>query len=320
MFETEPILWLQAHGSPLVTGLLFGVSLLGYTQAYVVLLLALAFGVRLRPSLAVLVATILAATIVQGAKAGCAMPRPEDVDARVLRNARGAPVALVARGSAPDFWSLPLPDGLAAVRAQVGHDYGFPSGHVAAAAAFLLALARFFRSHRALAFAAFWVPVMALSRIYLGRHFPGDVLGGLAVGIAAVALSVPLVRTLEWGAFESRGWKGRLVLAAIALLPLGLAPFVPLLAPIFAGSLAGVLSCYAFLAFGRPWPEGGNERQRLARVALAGLICGLGSLLFAGQLDDATGWSAGPLLAGLLVTGATLIGTIVLSRRLRLVG
>ena len=173
MFETEPILWLQAAGSPALTSLLSVVSLLGYSLVYVVLLLALAFGVRLRPSLAVLVALILAAGLVTCFKTGFALPRPDEVDARVRSGAQGTPVALVERGGAPNFWSLPRPEAVAAVRARAQHNYGFPSGHVAAATAVLLGAATFFRSRRALAFAALWVPAMALSRIYLGPALPG---------------------------------------------------------------------------------------------------------------------------------------------------
>ena len=34
-----------------------------------------------------------------------------------------------------------------------------------------------------------WIPAMALSRMYLGRHFLGDVLGGMGVGVIAVAIA-----------------------------------------------------------------------------------------------------------------------------------
>jgi hypothetical protein len=37
--------------------------------------------------------------------------------------------------------------------------------------------------------AATWVALIAVSRMYLGRHFPADVLGGLVVGVAALTLA-----------------------------------------------------------------------------------------------------------------------------------
>lgn len=318
MFETSSIIWLQAQGSPLLTGLLSVVSLLGYSVVYVLLLLGAAFGVRFRPSLAVIVTLILAAILAGGLKARFALPRPDEVDARVRSGAQGPPVALVERGGAPGPWSLPRQEAITAVRARAKLNYGFPSGHVASATAVSLGFAIFFRSRAALAFAIFWVPTMALSRMYLGRHFLADVLGGLAVGIVAAALAVPLVRVLEWAACAGRG--GLALVCLLAAAPLSLAPFASLLPSLFLGSLAGAFLGYAFLALTGPPPEGGSERQRAARVTLALAISALGAAALARQLDGAPGWHPGPLAAGLVMTAAPLVGTIALARRLRLHG
>lgn len=66
-------------------------------------------------------------------------------------------------------------------------DYSFPSNHSAIAAALAVAL---LLAHRRLGWVA--VPfalLMALSRVYVGAHYPHDVVAGLAVG-ALVALAV----------------------------------------------------------------------------------------------------------------------------------
>lgn len=55
--------------------------------------------------------------------------------------------------------------------------YGFPSQHVACAVAFAMGT----RNPAAWAFAL----LVAISRIAVGAHFPGDVLAGVAVGLAA---------------------------------------------------------------------------------------------------------------------------------------
>jgi undecaprenyl-diphosphatase len=82
------------------------------------------------------------------------------------------------------FFNYPLPS-----------SYSFPSGHSLMSACFFGALAAvlapLLRSR--VAQAALWasavllVAVIGLSRVYLGVHFPSDVIGGFAAGIAWTA-------------------------------------------------------------------------------------------------------------------------------------
>ena len=67
--------------------------------------------------------------------------------------------------------------------------YGFPSGHVSATTTFIVGLGLLLHwSRRSWALAIAWIAAMALSRMYLGRHFLGDVIGGVAIGLATVWL------------------------------------------------------------------------------------------------------------------------------------
>jgi len=67
----------------------------------------------------------------------------------------------------------------------VEHSYSFPSGHTMSATAVygLWALLLWQRRRYGWAVAAgLWVPLVALSRVYLGAHYPSDVLASLALG------------------------------------------------------------------------------------------------------------------------------------------
>ena len=80
--------------------------------------------------------------------------------------------------------------------------YSFPSGHAVASTVFYGALcAIVFAQTRsraaraaACALALAMVPLVCFSRVYLGAHYPGDVLAGVAVGILCLLLLRPSQR------------------------------------------------------------------------------------------------------------------------------
>jgi membrane-associated phospholipid phosphatase len=67
----------------------------------------------------------------------------------------------------------------------VSHTYSFPSGHTIASASLygLLAVYLWDEGRKTLALlSAFWILAVAFSRVYLGAHYPSDVLGAMAMG------------------------------------------------------------------------------------------------------------------------------------------
>jgi len=68
---------------------------------------------------------------------------------------------------------------------DVEHTFSFPSGHTLTAVGVygLIAVLLWQRGHRWLAFiSGLWVLIVGVSRVYLGAHYPSDVLASLAVG------------------------------------------------------------------------------------------------------------------------------------------
>ncbi len=83
------------------------------------------------------------------------------------------------------------------VQDRCGSDFGFPSNHatngMAVAVAAALALPR-----RRILWAFFGLAVLVgFSRVYLGVHFPGDVLAGFAIGSVLGAFTYWLYRNLS---------------------------------------------------------------------------------------------------------------------------
>jgi membrane-associated phospholipid phosphatase len=319
MFQSEANLLLQSLGSPALDRLMTAVTWLGYLPVYVVLTLVLAFGVRLRPALAVMAAVLLAGLATDAAKNAVAFPRPDEVDPRVVRTAAARPLPGVDRGGARSFWSLPDAAAIAAARARGSGNYGFPSGHVSVAAAFLLSVAFYYRARPVALFALLWTPLMAFSRMYLGRHFLADVLGGAVLAVLAVAASVLLFRRLD----RDAGWRDRGAmrpLHVLVLLLVALATVSALVPARYAGALLGLALAHGVIAAGGAPPEGGAPGRRLARVLLAGVLFGLAFAVTEAVRERVGVGSAADrpaaLVASALVVLAGLGGTVAVTRRL----
>lgn len=317
MFETNLIQWLQHFDAPWLLAAMSGLSTLGTSSVYMVAFIVLAFGIRLKPMLGVLLALTIAGAATGAIKQGLALPRPSEIDARVLDKGESGH-HIVADGAATRFWALPDDQAIAAVRATGTNDFGFISGHASAATAFAIGLALCFglRTRRAWALALGWAFAMGLSRLYLGRHFPADVLGGWLAGGVAVAAAWAFTRAIEHPARDRRRMARAVATALVAMLFV-LSVQVPWLSPGAVGEIAGAMVCIVLL------PALGAEREchwawRALCVAIA-----LASIL---AIDTAVShaWEAGgwhdrhPLgfLFALLGYPLAILGTAWLTHRL----
>ena len=203
MFQVEPIIWLQSFESPFITWLMSTVSLLGYSMVYGILISIITFGINVRKGLAIFMILAIGGIMTDGLKRGLKFPRPSDIDSRVIEPGQVPSGRLVDLGGANSFWSLPSEEAIEAAKIQTDWSYGLPSGHVSAATAFLLGLFFFYRKRGLLMFSVCWIILMALSRMYLGRHFIADVIRGMIVGGLAVLIAVFLFKSLEIESYKN---------------------------------------------------------------------------------------------------------------------
>ncbi len=78
-----------------------------------------------------------------------------------------------------------------------GGMYGFVSSHAANYCALAMLISLVMR-HRLVTISMFtWTVLQCYSRMYLGVHYPGDIIGGLAVGLLAGWLVWQLMRWIE---------------------------------------------------------------------------------------------------------------------------
>jgi len=75
-------------------------------------------------------------------------------------------------------------DNIEGKRVHTGTGYSFPSGHTQGATTVFVTLALFFKRNIYMIIAVSLSILVAISRVYLGVHWPIDVLGGVVFGIA----------------------------------------------------------------------------------------------------------------------------------------
>jgi membrane-associated phospholipid phosphatase len=315
VFQTEPVLALQSLATDWLTALMYGVTQAGYSVVYTGIILAIAFGASFRSGFVLAYALILAGLLTGMLKEIAALPRPSDVDARVMVDGVQN-TAPFGGGGGQHFFDLPDSTAVAALRAEPGAAFGFPSGHVSAATAFWGGAALAFPSPATFAAASVMVPLMGVSRMYLGRHFLADVLGGIATGAVVLALLYRgFLAAPRW--MWSPRWLGSLPLLALAAVTI-----VPrYVDAASAGRLAGLGAAAILLGvWGFP-QDGGTAAQRLARVGLgAGVYwtaaAAIGLVLAGLGLDADARWPA--YLGAGLTMFAVYWGTVWLARRLGL--
>lgn len=89
------------------------------------------------------------------------------------------PAFKMLRPSSPDNPIHPM---VQLVNGYHGGRYGFPSCHAANTFALATFLSMVFRNRRATILLLSWSLIVSYSRIYLGVHYPGDIIGGFIVG------------------------------------------------------------------------------------------------------------------------------------------
>lgn len=175
-----------------------------------------------------------------------------------------------------NFFAIPRPTALQGIRilyAESAPGYAFPSGHTQGTAVFWGYGPRLFR-HRLLGWVGLVITgLVALSRLYLGVHWPQDIVGGLVVAALIVMLALRIDCHPAWARLAALPIPWRAVLALAA--PLALLVFDRSLESAkVVGFLAGLLVGRVFEQAYVNFPQPGTVLQHLLRLVLgyAGLF------------------------------------------------
>ena len=295
MFDLHPVIWLQSWASPALTAVMNGISLLGYTRACVCIAVLLAFGFRLRAAVPLLILLALNGAFTDIAKTAASTPRP-DLDSRV---------------QALSLYASQLRHRDADTPTEVEDSSGFPSGHVSATTTFAVGLALLLRwRRRGWVLAVGWIGAMALSRMYLGRHFLGDVIGGVLVGLGGVAIAFGVLKLgdLVRESRQHHPWPAHRVMA-VAIVCAGGALLVGLPDAGDAGRLLGTAVGALFLVSHDVFARARTVRSRvvLLMASAGGFAVAWMAMSAALQTASADSVSALRLAASALPNAALLI-------------
>lgn len=189
---------------------------------------------------------------------------------------------------------------------DTGSSGGLPSGHTQATTVFWGYAAIQCRRSWLRAVAVFLLIGIPLSRLYLGAHFPTDLLGGYILGAVLLLLLVGLAPRLEaWLGQRSRLWQWGLALGLplILLLATGGHRHTTMSAAALLGISCGAVTERQWIGFtthGLFW-----QRAMRLGVGLGGLviILGLFHIAFGGIVQSVPGRILGFALAGFWVSG-----------------
>jgi membrane-associated phospholipid phosphatase len=303
MFQTELILFLQSFETDFLNFFFLFWTDLGFSRWTLLFLLIIFFGVSFRNGIILIQAMTLSGLTSLWLKDVFALPRPAHVDLNVKLIGESSQnlAPFESQGAKSFFGRLPQ-DVVESLRANPPRSWGFPSGHTSIAATLggmlFLIVRKPWMSFLSLAIVVF-VP---LSRMYLGRHFLADVLGGYIVGLVFVVLIYKCSIQSAWlYSFlsckpQKLQWDTKVVLFFFYIFIL---PFLLLLFPkINHGGVAAFLGFNIgfVLVWNRGIPEDrGTVLQRIARIVIALIV-----FILVDQILGRSSQPLSPILPGVI--------------------
>lgn len=258
---------LQSSASPTLDRFMMLVTNLGSEQVYVALLVVAFVALSAKNGRRMAIYFLAGVYLMELLKLLFNAPRPFELDPSVLRSAAAAETA----GGA-----------------------SFPSGHALSAMLYWALAASYVRRTWFSVLAALIVGLVALSRLYLGVHFPVDVIVGLALGLLFAFLGRLLDR-VEWRVAPG------VQLALGLLVPLALHLLLPTAGSgLYMGALAAFLVAPLFVRHNTDGPL-----VKRAVLGVIGLAFVFGALMgSSAAVPDALRHSAVGSFVRYLVIGA----------------
>lgn len=313
MFQTQINHLLQSISIPGFHEFMEFISLLGLLPFVVGFILVIAFGFDFRKGIVMLNLLALTAIITNLLKENIDYPRPAEVD-HSLQSPFNEPTAIDFKEQLPNgMFELLSDDILESTRNDQFVRYGFPSGHTSIQAALWIGLMFLIRRRWTYWIGTSMIILTMISRMYLGFHFLGDVIGGLIIGVIAPMLFLRWVKDSGFYLKRTHNFKSLSFLA----FPLILLPFAPLLSETALGAIMGInLAALLQIQLNNVPINIGYGRKRII-VGLLGVVI----FLFCFYLPSILGFNTSGFLEVFIMLFFCFLGfygSLMLGRRLYL--
>lgn len=280
MFQTEIIIFLQSFASDFLTGFFKFFTEIGRSTYAAPLVLIVMFGISFRMGFILLHVVSWNGLITFYLKELFLLPRPINVDfhVKLLGEAVRNATPLESMG-AKNFFGGFSKNTLEYIRTYPFDSWGFPSGHASHAVALWGSISLYMKKKWLTLTALMMIVFISLSRMYLGRHFLADVLGGLLLGflMALVFYRGIFINDSLMNFLFKKNEKTRISLGMIIFLFYFLfVPFLVLLIPGIpkeqAAALLGLNLGFIWIRHRGIPKDTGSLLQRFGRVLLAGAV------------------------------------------------
>ena len=199
MFQTEPIIYLQSHGTQCITNHMIQITQMGSSSFLVPIIIIAIFGVDFKKGFLLFQLFLWTTLFTETLKILVGFPRPYFLDNRVMNLEDGIKnISPFTGNRIKSIFSLPDKQILTQFRLHEAFkpdSFGCPSGHMSRATALWGGIATVFNTRILKILTPFVIVLMAFSRLYLGKHFIGDVLGGTIVGLVSLVVFVYFLKS-----------------------------------------------------------------------------------------------------------------------------
>jgi membrane-associated phospholipid phosphatase len=306
------------------------ITSLGYSQFFFAALLIIIFGIDFKKGFVLVQVLLLTAAVTELLKNTFALPRPFHIDSNVIQPDIG-PVndAPFANRGARSFFSL-MPQEVIDYYRDLPQkiSYGLPSGHTSSAVTFWGSLVLLFENKYIKYISLLMIVLIPFSRLYLGRHFPADIIGGYILGILIIVLfyltffnRLRLAAFLSSGKMEyNNGVSGMTFNIYLIVFPILFFLLLPDYFSKFTGYWLGLNSIFIFMADYQTPILSKRILKRIAAVITASFIFFIVEYLIklVFKTFGYSGVSFGLFVMGFIVAFAGIFCTIAINRKLKL--